>query len=1554
MLLVLLFGVPALIAAWVLLLPNPQPTPLLVVSVATYDVAIPPNGFAVDDAMRFTTVFGKDAYDNIALTVADEPSEAAEFLKQLDDFLATSKPGGPKGDVVLVYLSALGVVDDDHQPCLLLPGSRPLQPQTWVRMTDVLATLGKPRGREGVTTVLLLDAQRIDDAWRMGVVVNTFSDALDALLKKSLPPDCAVLTAASGLESAIAAPELGGTPFGFFVASGLRGEADAGADAVVSLQELGAFLVKNVDGWARQYRGVRQRPQLYAEGRKNVGLVHVSGAAKIAAQPWKPAITVDQFVKTFNRVERLDPQQCIALNPWAWAKMQYLFERLDAEALAGVAYEARARETLTLLEAALGELENIEPHRGVQPLSLAMIAVSDAKAPDAAVTQAWDAWWTDKTKAKVEPGSDPAAAEYAWRRVTAGEAPLTHDELLQALEFCNLAGKPPRNREEWTEIALLRLLDRHVDWGSGALSRGIPRALLVAIGESERLAAPADPRIHYVIAGPLAARDEQLESALDDTLIGNDDSIVNAEDTLRALRGAGADSLSQVARLSELASSAFLARDQALATAATLNQWWVREARRDLASRKELDVRPLTGPTLELAAYLDELMAQPADARGANSAQLQSMVAEVDRARSRLLERYGKHVDDVQVTQGGSLDRQAIETPLLLRCLVQWSERRRLLHESWFDRMAAPGAAAIAVPLDTATDGEDRERDLDYLRWLAAVGVEPLRQLLDGVGSSRVSTATAAERVDSQSSREDVERALAALGGRLRARLAGLMAECGDLDAATMSLAKKQQPASAARQGLSEADVVCRALAPLALGTSTFKADAAPSDRLRQLDTQAWISWQGRRAVDACWGSWQSAGTREAPYFARVATLAAADAARAFPAATYDPSDVLRRTNELLELMRKWTPLTPDELSVVDDGQGVRTNPLEFHGEPKMRPGEAAVFLANERGDLFTTYGAVEQPVRRVGASTQRGAKFEGRLKLTDSGNLPALSANAIFRGHVWSEEFHVARGVVVDWVWPGPEPATVVVRGDAKQVSQIVFVLDCSGSMSKDEQGKRVDRVAEGRDALERILNTLNQQGEQFFVSVVAFGHRAGYDANTGGLKQLVPNVFPGGDVETLVPMAPLTARQFNDVRAKLKPLKPLGETPLYRSLLLALEEFKPALGGSRQVIVLTDGVDEVSPHPNNPPATYERQVIDALARTPVRVDIMQFGPRNNVGLNAKQIAGRQALQRIVAAATPPGTFTPATEIQTLEDAILASLKLGRFAVIKPGESPPTSDEEYHDLSKYVTVPAPTAPEDLRVVLKSGLTPPAEIRIEGGEAVEILYRRAPVNEMIFVPYASDDPAQTILGYRVAAHEPLVGLQRAPEFRVSIQSTDNRVFSRRPEVIWAKVTPLGEDEPRSYYFVDREFERGRQAPVLLLRAQNWSQSDAARIELTFAAERAGLSTRPPLPVPARGTQQYAVEGATLDVRLQVAADEMYEVVVDEVHAPGADNDPLHVQIEPPPNSVRRVFFEGRRSVHTVYRYAGAPVEPKLRVLTRREIEKGGANLVFEHVDLPRR
>ncbi|MEM9657996.1 MAG: hypothetical protein AAF961_06500, partial [Planctomycetota bacterium] len=302
-LILLAAAIPTMLAAWVLLFPDHPPTPLLVASVTDYGAPFPPNSMAAEDAAYFDEAY-RD-YHNIVLTTnIDETSTSADLLRNLEDYLDNATPGGPNQDVVMVFLSAHGAVDDSGRPCLLFPNSDLVDSSTWLPVAEVLSALERPERLADCKKILFLDANRFNDAWRLGIVANTFSIALESLVSARRTSNCLVLNATTGLQRSLSAPELGGTLFGRFTALGLRGAADAAGDrdAVVTVGELEKYLAIQIDAWALRRRGARQRPKLIAAADRALPLANVAGDEHPDRQPWRSPLDAAQLDDVYQRV----------------------------------------------------------------------------------------------------------------------------------------------------------------------------------------------------------------------------------------------------------------------------------------------------------------------------------------------------------------------------------------------------------------------------------------------------------------------------------------------------------------------------------------------------------------------------------------------------------------------------------------------------------------------------------------------------------------------------------------------------------------------------------------------------------------------------------------------------------------------------------------------------------------------------------------------------------------------------------------------------------------------------------------------------------------------------------------------------------------------------------------------------------------------------------------------------------------------------------------------------------------------------------------------------
>lgn len=121
-------------------------------------------------------------------------------------------------------------------------------------------------------------------------------------------------------------------------------------------------------------------------------------------------------------------------------------------------------------------------------------------------------------------------------------------------------------------------------------------------------------------------------------------------------------------------------------------------------------------------------------------------------------------------------------------------------------------------------------------------------------------------------------------------------------------------------------------------------------------------------------------------------------------------------------------------------------------------------------------------------------------------------------------------------------------------------IILDASGSMRSRKN--KIDgklKIDVARAVISDLIDTLP---DGLNVGLRAFGHRV-----REGEK------YDCSDVELVVPYGPL---RKSAMKAAVNSIKPLGTTPIYTALLLALGDLKDAGPGPKKVILITDGKEE------------------------------------------------------------------------------------------------------------------------------------------------------------------------------------------------------------------------------------------------------------------------------------------------------------------------------------------------------------------------------------------
>ena len=186
-----------------------------------------------------------------------------DILKRLQQKKAT--------DAVVVYLSTHALIDSSGAVQIVLYDSDPYAPKTLLPFKDVVAAL---KACPAENKLLVLDGMSassvpMDLAGTSDGVADLVGEELtrDDDSDKNVNRDLQVLLPCQPGESALWSEPLGQSVFGHFFQRAFSDlEADTDHDHELSVTELKTYLTENVDRWARQHRGVRQRPLLLGKG----------------------------------------------------------------------------------------------------------------------------------------------------------------------------------------------------------------------------------------------------------------------------------------------------------------------------------------------------------------------------------------------------------------------------------------------------------------------------------------------------------------------------------------------------------------------------------------------------------------------------------------------------------------------------------------------------------------------------------------------------------------------------------------------------------------------------------------------------------------------------------------------------------------------------------------------------------------------------------------------------------------------------------------------------------------------------------------------------------------------------------------------------------------------------------------------------------------------------------------------------------------------------------------------------------------------------------------
>ena len=1279
-------------------------------------------------------------------------------------------------------------------------------------------------------------------------------------------------------------------------------------------------------------------------------------------------------------------------------KDQYNRTKKDVEALANdlTAEDRNVQEAFSLpMARRLLKWPSVREAEEVKTLSGPWSKPNTTAAkPDSAKTPAEKA-----DLAKVETVDYPRAATAAWKWFLNDSVhdPKQCDDVLKYVGRAS-----PRPKTDVIELHFLRMLRTYLDPDVWDTARDQVVNALVARDQAEAAAAPRDDRALYWSRLLVDKADGIRRKAEDGLFIGSPQAMKEAKDRWTQVNGKNGEYQAAIDLNDEIA-DAFELRDRAWSELPDLVKWQLKRSRGSRDSAAMADLADLIASSRQVGTGLETAI-ETGDWTAARAS-----VAALKEKLNRQ-ERVFREACSSLVVETGLDMRTLRDTFVALECPLATGADRNSLRKRWLDILKRGRESALASQGETASDGavgaaaagdakspessKPLEGDASSLELLKAFReVHPALMILER------------EKLESQ------QKSLAKQGERVRWLLKTIAQEAKNLanakHLAASGAGEVVNPRVAARSGLSQADRLVRVAAPWVESWRPDKNWQDPVGQLRDFDLCHLLLWHAERSMDDFWGP--KPGDKESDSFFRIAAESYLKSARKWERAVValDPESALNK--RLTERLQAAIRLEKPREVFVDQKEPFVPLHLSVGAAGNLPVGQCAVYLELEELNgvfqpLSHSEHASKPDQRRMGLAVPGGAlpptcwiSNDGRLKE----GLP-LRMVALYRGHVQKEPFAVLPAVGVDVVYKPPRcpKPTIVVRGDERQRPAIMFILDCSGSMKElvqDENGKKTSRLDAAREKLMKIFGSLAASAS-YDVGLLAYAHRVGWapeDQPDGWAEYIFDpiqrklvrkdslsddkrppwanTVHPWNDVQLLRAVAPLEKRDLADLRKELWALRPVGETPLYLAIcraigdLSAVDMHDSEINDDREsranrelhIVAVTDGVNNQetgkSPSADAPDAgiTVLGKVEESLKlHSNVHLDVLGFSLNKDTLI--KQERDELELFEKLATDLPNAVkFFYTDDPTNLLKALERSLKLSRYEVFNAADGQRVTPEPL-DLNipcvieQQLGIPVPYKVE---LVADSGPSAQSEVRLEGGEAIELYVERNDEGRrrLVHRRYTTDirkpfypeirSPLDNEQFFFMAAHLP----KRQPDavcFYVSIQNNNEKEFSPRPAEAWVEVRPVVTGDAQAaerrsdssaqrvrdnlaYVFYDACYEYGLPAPLLCCRAPNWPR-DVKEAEISVWCK---MSKTPGREVSVRDFQERppqleALLNVSFDIKVTRARTltDLCQVEVVEHHLQDDDLHTVKVEMSPLADEVRHTYYPKTGTVRHVFFY----------------------------------
>ncbi|HEV3004818.1 MAG TPA: vWA domain-containing protein, partial [Pirellulales bacterium] len=698
------------------------------------------------------------------------------------------------------------------------------------------------------------------------------------------------------------------------------------------------------------------------------------------------------------------------------------------------------------------------------------------------------------------------------------------------------------------------------------------------------------------------------------------------------------------------------------------------------------------------------------------------------------------------------------------------------------------------------------------------------------------------------------------------------------------------QSAMAARKRLADDEAGILAAAALLVEYSDGRESFVPRAlRLPHFDQASFLTWQARRAVDDYWGphAWRpetgggAGGTEAAPYYRRLARALLKEAAtikeRTDWKVEQSPDAKFVLAKVLDDRYQFTLDLSNPEASDKDDEDSASADVKWWYTfEPAPDAGLAALFVLGGDGT------AANEPARPSDARLREAvdlSESQHRERMNRFTHVAAESTLRLyFRGHVAENEIGPARKRPrreIRHVLAKRGEATIRVRREAPFDLQVVFLLDCSGSMQVDTNGmpaflsgQRITRMEAAKESLASLLEGLaDQQGVEVGISLFGATYHTQAKRKSQWVEEIAAEaarqgleITSGNDILSIAPLNVWSSKEFQNFKARyLSRIVARGQTPLYFAIAEAVRrEFPREIAAKRQLLVIiSDGENYVENDPHAEMTKSPRQAIDELdARKWLEVYVLNCG--DDAGTQGKLT--KEVFDKLDRLRPKPQVFpNPPADLDEFSARLRDAVRVPQYeyAVFNPAKPAAPGRRIWLGQKKGIKISSRT-PYELFEADRFGRDRSRRFLVEGGENliwwlsasgsgleaqrlkkyenVAERAQRGKVPNPFFghVPDVDLNPAT----FQVVAGEPVRNGAGDLEFRIAIENGDPKAFSPRPVESWIEIKPRrGEGaEPdvlkdTPYQFCDATYDQDDTgAPVLICKAPDWPH-DAGEAEI---------------------------------------------------------------------------------------------------------------------------